>query len=374
MKYEVIKVYNNNVVLAKQDQRQVVLVSKGIGFGKKPGDVFENDNIEKVYHELNPLNTKPQIQALTTLDEQVDYATVEFITIAEDKLGSLGAEHEATIKDHIAFAIARLQMGLTIENPFLEEVKTLYRLEYIVAGIARDLIKKRTNIDLGDEEQGFIALHLHAAKNQHSINETIRITRSYKACMEIIQEVWGVAIPLKHAASKQLLNSLKLLIYYNKANASPKLAIPTSMIQSLSKSYEAASKITAYLAQEKDIVLKEDEVAYLTIDIEKLMSIMTVRQTLAPTTSCPTRPVVGSTMQYLAELYIDKLGGADNIISVESCATRLRIHLKDSIKIDEEGLKSKGARAILKPFDQYIEVVLGTTAERLAKQINERLR
>ena len=124
MKYEVIKVYNNNVVLAKQDQRQVVLVSKGIGFGKKPGDVFENDNIEKVYHELNPLNTKPQIQALTTLDEQVDYATVEFITIAEDKLGSLGAEHEATIKDHIAFAIARLQMGLTIENPFLEEVKT----------------------------------------------------------------------------------------------------------------------------------------------------------------------------------------------------------------------------------------------------------
>ncbi|MEG0904827.1 MAG: CAT RNA binding domain-containing protein [Clostridium sp.] len=34
MGYEILKIYNNNVVLAKQENQTVILISKGIGFGK----------------------------------------------------------------------------------------------------------------------------------------------------------------------------------------------------------------------------------------------------------------------------------------------------------------------------------------------------
>ncbi len=42
------KSLNNNVLIVEhQSYGEVVLIGKGIGFGKKPGDVIEEDNIEK---------------------------------------------------------------------------------------------------------------------------------------------------------------------------------------------------------------------------------------------------------------------------------------------------------------------------------------
>ncbi|MEG1276716.1 MAG: glucose PTS transporter subunit IIA [Cellulosilyticaceae bacterium] len=43
MGYEILKIYNNNVVLAKQENQTVILISKGIGFGKKMGRLYPSE-------------------------------------------------------------------------------------------------------------------------------------------------------------------------------------------------------------------------------------------------------------------------------------------------------------------------------------------
>ena len=39
--YEVVKVLNNNTILAHRDHEEVIIMYKGIGFGKKAGEHFE---------------------------------------------------------------------------------------------------------------------------------------------------------------------------------------------------------------------------------------------------------------------------------------------------------------------------------------------
>ena len=39
--YQIIKVLNNNAILAYHNENERILLGKGIGFGKKPGEQFE---------------------------------------------------------------------------------------------------------------------------------------------------------------------------------------------------------------------------------------------------------------------------------------------------------------------------------------------
>ena len=72
--------------------------------------------------------------------------------------------------------------------------------------------------------------------------------------------------------------------------------------------------------------------------------------------------------------FIEALGGKDNFITADSCITRLRLDLKDRTIIDEEMLKSLGAKGVMKPGQTSVQVILGTSAERIANGIKEKLR
>ncbi len=44
-----------------------------------------------------------------------------------------------------------------------------------------------------------------------------------------------------------------------------------------------------------------------------------------------------------AEAIIKGLGGAENIVEIEACITRLRTEVKDGAKVNESALKAAGA-------------------------------
>ena len=67
--------------------------------------------------------------------------------------------------------------------------------------------------------------------------------------------------------------------------------------------------------------------------------------------------------------YIAALGGADNIISIDACTTRLRLILADGNAIDERALKALGARGIVHPSANALQVVLGPVADQVAGEI-----
>jgi PTS system N-acetylglucosamine-specific IIB component len=73
-----------------------------------------------------------------------------------------------------------------------------------------------------------------------------------------------------------------------------------------------------------------------------------------------------------AEQIVAGLGGAENIIEVEACITRLRTEVHDASLVDEAALKAAGAHGVLKAGDA-IQVIVGPEADTIASDIDDLL-
>ena len=75
-------------------------------------------------------------------------------------------------------------------------------------------------------------------------------------------------------------------------------------------------------------------------------------------------------MSSKAEQILAALGGADNIVEIEPCITRLRTEVNDPSKIDEAALKAAGAHGVIKS-GSVVQVVVGPEADNLAEDIED---
>jgi PTS system N-acetylglucosamine-specific IIC component len=67
--------------------------------------------------------------------------------------------------------------------------------------------------------------------------------------------------------------------------------------------------------------------------------------------------------------WVAALGGATNLRSVDACTTRLRLTVVDQSAVDADALKRLGARGVVRPTSEALQVVVGTVADQLAGEI-----
>ncbi len=77
-----------------------------------------------------------------------------------------------------------------------------------------------------------------------------------------------------------------------------------------------------------------------------------------------------SSLHEQSEQIITALGGANNIESVEACATRLRISVKDNSVVNKQVLKDVGATAVL-DVSGGLQAVYGGKADLFSQEIND---
>lgn len=71
-----------------------------------------------------------------------------------------------------------------------------------------------------------------------------------------------------------------------------------------------------------------------------------------------------------ADDIIQALGGADNIVELEACATRLRTVVEDPALVDEKALKGAGAFGVLTAGSVF-QIIVGGEADGLSLDIND---
>ncbi|MCP2248456.1 glucose PTS transporter subunit EIIB [Lentzea rhizosphaerae] len=72
------------------------------------------------------------------------------------------------------------------------------------------------------------------------------------------------------------------------------------------------------------------------------------------------------------EKILAALGGADNIIEIEGCITRLRCELNDGSLVDEPALKAAGAMGVVRA-GSVVQVIVGPEADTIAQDIEDLL-
>ena len=104
--------------------------------------------------------------------------------------------------------------------------------------------------------------------------------------------------------------------------------------------------------------------SYYTIKIFKLKILETELQDDAET-SAPSDEILA---------FIKALGGKENILDTDACITRLRMHVKQSNHLKESDFTSLGAKGVIRPDKNAIQIVLGAKAEKIAEGIKETLK
>src|SRR5579862_7300267 len=70
-----------------------------------------------------------------------------------------------------------------------------------------------------------------------------------------------------------------------------------------------------------------------------------------------------------AGAWLAALGGPANLRSVDACTTRLRLTIADQSAVDARGLTLLGARGLVRPSAQALQVVVGPAADQLAGEL-----
>lgn len=73
-----------------------------------------------------------------------------------------------------------------------------------------------------------------------------------------------------------------------------------------------------------------------------------------------------------AQAIIAGLGGAQNIVEIEGCITRLRTEVEDPSVVDQDALKAAGAFGVV-VAGNAVQVVVGPEADTLAEDIQDLL-
>lgn len=161
------RVFNNNVAMVTSDDgSELIVIGRGLCFGRHAGDAIDETSVEKTYALQE--GTSQDSRTIDRLAHLLESIPTVNLVISEDIVQMLRRELNVDINDkilialadHISLALERERKGVSCENPLLLEIQQFYRKEYALAGRALQIIKEYMGIQMSEEEQGFITLHI----------------------------------------------------------------------------------------------------------------------------------------------------------------------------------------------------------------------
>jgi transcriptional antiterminator len=272
--FRVIKPFNNNVVFCVDinTSKECILVGSGVGFNAKESKSLKNtDKVEKVFYLADEKNKYRFAGMSKEIDNDIIGITEEIILMAVKELNKeIDERIHTTLLDHIAFTIERHKNNIDIVNPFLAEIKSLYKEEYTVGLNALKKLNERLGIDLSEDEVGFIAMHLHAAINKQDVSKTAKSTNIINDVITFIEDKTGSIV------DRESIDYVRLITHVRFALDRVEKKIPITNIllsdikEKFIESYSLAEQIAKHIQQHFKVALPEDEIGYLAIHIEKI--------------------------------------------------------------------------------------------------------
>ena len=273
---KIIKIVNNNIVTSLDEQnREIIVMGRGLGFGRKPGMTIDDGKVEKVFR----LNSAGENQKLVDIIQDIPLehikAADQIIEYAKSMLGEkLKETIYLSLIDHIDGAIERYENQIQFANPLLWEIKQYYPSEFKVGVQSLNILKKMLGIELPVDEAAFIALHFITSEYDTKMDVTFDIPKLIDDIVAILELEFEIQIDKASIHYERFITHLKFFA----ARVLQAKQIPEegdflfrSMIRDQYKeSYECAKKIKQHIEEAYGIEISEEEVVYLTVHIKRI--------------------------------------------------------------------------------------------------------
>lgn len=139
---EIKKILNNNVVISLKGNSEVVVMGRGLAYGKKIGDLLLAENIEKVY-ELSGDGQSRVTDLLSGIPDEVLEIADAIATFAKETItGKVNDSLFLTLADHINGVVIRLKDNIVVKNFLLWDIKRFFPEEYAIGQKAIEQISR----------------------------------------------------------------------------------------------------------------------------------------------------------------------------------------------------------------------------------------
>ncbi|PLS29673.1 PRD domain-containing protein [Bifidobacterium parmae] len=273
---EILRVFNNNVVLAKDGTREVILTGRGLGFKAKPGMTVDRAKVARVFVPSDGRDPDHMAQLLGDIPPEI-------IRLVSDAMDEIGMGEEAAqsptlvmaLADHVCGALRRVKNRIpAIAYPLTEEVQTLYEREYEQGRALLAALNRRLNGVLSDNEGVAFALHLvNAGFSTGDLSHTYAMTGVIQQLLAVIESTYGITLDEHSVNVGRFITHLRYLFVrihqHGQLDREPE-AIVTSIMESYPQAAECAHRIAALIELRLDTTLTEDEIAYLTLHVARV--------------------------------------------------------------------------------------------------------
>ena len=275
---KVVKVINNNNLCVLDDNgREQIVSGKGIGFGKKYGDMVEVSQIQKTYLITDSELQKKMISMLQEIPSEYMFFTNDMVEhIKKVYPSKLNESLLVTLSDHIAFAIERKKSGIEFTNPLIDSIREAYPEELSLGEYCVEQIRERLDIAMSKDEAGFIAMHIINARLDIKMSDVYEITKMINGCIEIAEYYYQEKFQKDSVSYERFLTHLKYLaqrLFQNKPlpqNLSDDVTFVAMIKKTCNKHYKCAMCIQEYILKTYKKDINDDELITLAIHLKKV--------------------------------------------------------------------------------------------------------
>ena len=269
------KILNNNVIVTIDEGREMVVMGKGIAFGKKVNETFDESKIDKKFLlETAELNRLEELTAI--IDESYMELTDRAVSYAVEKLGKkLSNSIYITLADHINSLRTNLENGIRLKNSMFWEIQKLYKDEFKVAKGILKMINEDFGSDFDEHEAANITLHLVNAELDTNIKSVVDITRVINDIMKIVKYDMGIVYREDTLAYYRFVTHLRFfaqrLINNDVFETSDDLELFRMLMIKYPDEYKSVLKIKKHILSEYEYEISDEESMYLLLHIAKVV-------------------------------------------------------------------------------------------------------
>lgn len=270
--YRVSKVLNNNGVIAieMEENQEYVLLGKGIGFGKKVSQRFGAPSDCTRYSLKNDTERGSAASLVKSVDPVFLEIANEVLKEAEHTFGNIDKRILFPLADHISFAVARMKNGEQISNPLTGDIRALFYKEFQVASVLKEILSDRMQIEIGDDEIGYVALHVHSAIEDEKVSVAMQMARTVRECVSIIETETGKKIDVMTLDYNRLMNHVKYMAARLLRGEELKVNINDYIEIKFPKAFAIATTVCDHLGENIGVQPGEREIGYLAMHIERV--------------------------------------------------------------------------------------------------------
>ena len=287
---EILRVFNNNVVLAKGgDGGEVILTGRGLGFQSKPGQTVDESKVVRTFVPSDGRDPDHLAQMLADIPPAIIRVVVESMQeagLGERETGSTTLV--MALSDHVANAVERVRRGIDITYPLLGEVSNLYPQEYAQGRAMLASLNARLDVTLPDGEATALAMHLvNAGFATGDLSYTYTMTGVIQQLLDIIDHssgiiqqmiaviegAYGITLAQDSVNVARFITHLRYL--FVRIHQHQQLTDePAPVMKVIRESYPAALRcartIASLLELRLDTDISDDETAYLAMHVARV--------------------------------------------------------------------------------------------------------